>query len=194
MKYPLNLSFKLLAIAQQITGTDAAGQVVFYVKQKAFKLKEAVTVFADVEQTKPMYTIKADRVIDFSARYDFSDQNGRSLGAIKRKGMRSIWKAAYEVFDGDQVVFTITEENPWIKVADAVLSELPVVGMLTGHFFHPAYLLQRPDGKDVLRLQKQSAWFEGKFTIEKKGELSDDEETRAMLSLIMLLLLERSKG
>ena len=75
MKYPLNLSFKLLAIAQQITGTDAAGQVVFYVKQKAFKLKEAVTVFADVEQTKPMYTIKADRVIDFSARYDFNDQN-----------------------------------------------------------------------------------------------------------------------
>lgn len=36
---------------------------------KAFKLKEAITVFADEAQTRPLYHINAGRVIDFSATY-----------------------------------------------------------------------------------------------------------------------------
>ena len=34
--YPLSLSFKLLALAPQITVTDSSGALLFYVKQKAF--------------------------------------------------------------------------------------------------------------------------------------------------------------
>ena len=61
MNFPLELRFKILAIASQIAVRDASGNLLCYVKQKAFKLKEAVTVFGDEEQTRPLYTIKADR-------------------------------------------------------------------------------------------------------------------------------------
>ncbi|MCP4602297.1 MAG: hypothetical protein GY847_17565 [Proteobacteria bacterium] len=37
------------------------------------KLREEVTVFADPDQNRPLYKINADRVIDFSARYHFTD-------------------------------------------------------------------------------------------------------------------------
>ena len=47
MNYPLDLSFKILAIAPQISVSDANGALVLYVKQKAFKLKEDVTIYAD---------------------------------------------------------------------------------------------------------------------------------------------------
>ena len=57
MNYPLQLSFKILAIARQLSVTDTTGRLVFYVKQKAFKLKEAVTVFADAEQTLPVLSM-----------------------------------------------------------------------------------------------------------------------------------------
>ncbi len=63
MNYPLNISFKILALARQLALTDVAGNLIFYVKQKAFKLKENVTVFADREQTRQLYTIKADKVL-----------------------------------------------------------------------------------------------------------------------------------
>ena len=46
MNFPLTLNFKKLALSPQISVTDASGRLLFYVKQKAFKLKEAVTVFA----------------------------------------------------------------------------------------------------------------------------------------------------
>ena len=194
MNYPLQISFKILALARQLSVTDANGNLVFYVKQKAFKLKESVTVFADAAQTRSVYSINANRVLDFSARYEFTDDAGRPLGAVRRRGMKSIWKAHYEIMDGENLVMTIQEENAWIKVFDSLVGEVPVLGMFTGYLFHPAYLVSRPTGAVVMRLEKQPAMFEGKFRVEKMGELDQRDEARALLSLVMMILLERGRG
>lgn len=198
MDYPLQLSFKLLALARQLSVRDSQGRLVFYVKQKALKLKESVTVFGDEGQTLPLYTIKADRVLDFNARYNFADTAGRHLGSLRRRGMRSIWKAHYEIYDdADRLALEIKEENAWTKVADSLLGEVPLLGMFTGYLFHPAYLLTRPaspDAAHALRLVKQPALFEGKFTLTKHQDLPPPDETRALLALLMTILLERSRG
>jgi uncharacterized protein YxjI len=192
--YPLTLSFKIVALAPQFSVTNANGQVIAYVKQKLFKLKEAVNVFGDERQTQPLYTINADRIIDFSARYHFADTQGNALGSVKRHGMKSLWKTHYEIMDGDVTVMSINEENPWIKVFDALFTEIPVIGMFSGYVFHPVYLVTRQDGAVVMRLEKQPAFFEGKFKVEKKATLGETEEQRVLLSLIMMLLLERTRG
>ena len=100
MHYPLTLTFKTIALAPQISVADADGNLIFYVKQKLFKLKEAVNVFSDKEQTRLLFTIKADRVIDFSAQYHFRDAAETDLGSVKKRGMKSLWKAHYDIFDG----------------------------------------------------------------------------------------------
>lgn len=195
MNYPLQLSFKLLAIASQIYVRDANGQLLGYVKQKLFKLKEDINVFADEGQTQLLYNIKADRVIDFSAKYNFTDANGQFLGSLKRKGMRSILKANYEVYDErDQQVYQIHEENAWIKVVDSLLGEVPVLGMFTGYLFNPAYIVERMDGSPVARLAKQPAFFEGIFQLEPKSQIAPEEEARVLLSVLGMTLLERARG
>lgn len=194
MNYPLTLTFKMLAIARQLSLRDASGRLVCYVKQRAFKLKEAVTVFADESQTTPLYTMAADRVIDFSAQYHFADAQGRRLGGVKRQGMRSLWKARYEVQAAQGRPMSIQEANPWTKVLDSVVGEIPVVGIFTGYLFHPAYVLSGPAGEPLLRLEKQPAFLEGRFKVEKLGHLGGDEEAVGLLSLIMVILLERRRG
>ena len=194
MNYPLQLSFKVLSLARQISVTDARGNLSFYVKQKMFKLKEAVTVFADAEQTTPLYELKADRVLDFSASYHFTDARGNQIGSVRRKGMKSIWRARYDIVNGSSRALTIQEANPWAKVGDSLFGEIPIVGMFSGYLFHPEYLVARADGTPVMRLKKQPAFFQGKFRIEKLADVSEEEETRILLSLIMMVLLERARG
>ncbi|MGQ0543578.1 MAG: hypothetical protein ACT4O9_17310 [Blastocatellia bacterium] len=195
MNYPIDLSFKLLAFASQIYIRDASGNLIGYVKQKLLKLKEDINVFADEAQTQHLFNIKADRLIDFSARYNFTDSRGTRLGSIKRKGMRSIFRAHYEISNAEDLqVLKINEENGWIKVVDALVGELPVVGMFTGYFFNPAYIVARLDEVPVARLQKQPAFFEGKFQLTPLAQMSEEEETRVLLSLLTMTLLERSRG
>lgn len=194
MQYPLELNFKIMALAPQISVTDANGSQVFYVKQKLFKLKEAVTVFADQQQTQPLYSINADRIIDFSAQYHFTDQAGMPLGSVKRDGMKSLWRARYNVLNGASPGVTIQEENAWVRVIDGVVGEIPLIGLVSGYLFHPAYLVNREDGTTLMRLEKQPAFFESKFSIVKLADMQPSEETRVLLSLLMMVLLERSRG
>lgn len=194
MNYPLQLSFEILSLARKISVIDAAGNLTFFVKQKMFKLKESVTVFADVDQKLPLYELKADRVIDFSASYHFTDARGTHIGTVRRKGMKSLWRARYEIVNGSSRALTIQETNPWAKVGDALFGEIPIVGMFSGYLFHPEYLVAREDGTAVIRLKKEPAFFQGKFKIEKLADLSMEEETRILLSLIMMVLLERQRG
>lgn len=194
MDYPLSLSFKLLALAPQIYVRDAGGQLRMYVKQKLLKLKEQVTIFADEGQSIPLYHIKADRVIDFNARYNITAPDGRELGSVRRRGRRSLWRANYEVARGEDVLLVIKEANPWAKVGDALFGEIPFVGIFAGYVFHPKYLVQRADGTEVLHVAKQNALFEGKYSIEKRTELSPEDEGMAVLAILMMLLLERRRG
>lgn len=195
MNFPLSLSFKLLALANQIYIRDANGNLLGYVKQKMFKLKEDINIFADEQQTQMLFNIKADRMIDWSANYSFTDARGNFLGSIKRQGMRSMWKASYDVFDpaGNQV-YKINEENGWVKVADALFGELPLVGILSGYVFNPAYVVTRIDGTPIAHLKKQPAMFEGKFVLANLSPLSTEEETRVLLGILMMTLLERRRG
>jgi uncharacterized protein YxjI len=195
MKYPVDLTFKILALAPQISVTDADGQLRMYVKQKLFKLKEDVTVFADEDQRTPIYKIKADRVIDWNARYRFTDMQGNDLGSVKRSGMKSLWRVHYEIMRGEEVVMTIREENPWIKVIDGLVGEVPVLGpLITGYILHPAYRITRNDGTLVMRAVKRAAFLQGRFRLEEKVDLPEDDEVRVVLSVIMMLLLQRMRG
>ncbi|MDM9382070.1 hypothetical protein QUB80_15315 [Chlorogloeopsis sp. ULAP01] len=194
MQYPLELTFKLWAFAPQISVIDNQGNFVFYVKQKLFKLKEAITVFADAERNNPLHYIKADRIIDFSASYDFTDSNGTYIGAVKRRGLKSLWRARYDIFDGETSTLYIQEKNPWVKVMDALFAEIPIVGIFSGYVFNPVYLVSRTDGTVVMRLEKISSFLSRKFTIKAVDQLSDREEKQVLLSLIMMLLLEKTRG
>lgn len=193
MDFPLDARFKLLAIASQISVTDAFGTLVFYAKQKAFKLKEAVTVYANEEQTRLLYRIAADRVLDISARYRIEDAGGAELGALQRQGMRSFWKAHYDIEQGGRTAFVIREENPWSKVADGILGSIPIVSIFAGYLFNPAYLVSRaPDGPDILRVAKRPALLEGHFEIEALTTEAVPEV--AVVAVLMMVLLERSRG
>jgi hypothetical protein len=167
------------------------------VRQKAFKLREDVTVYADEAQTRPLYRIEADRVIDISAAYHFTDAGGTRLGHVQRRGMRSLWRAHYEIQPAglDRAALEIHEENPWVKVVDGLLGEIPVLGILTGYLFHPAYRVARPRSETpLLRAVKRPALLESRYRIERTGTLPEPEQVVALLSLLMMLLLERSRG
>ncbi len=192
--FPLKLSFKKIALAPQITVTDASGQQLMYVRQKLMKLKEAISVYSDNTRTQQLYSIGADRVIDFSAQYHFRDASGNHLGSVKRQGMRSIFKARYDISDQSGPILHIEEDNGFVKVMDALFGEIPIVGIFSGFFFNPTYSVKRNDGTVVVSIKKKPAFLESEFIIDEVVDIKDASEIRTILAIIMMVLLERSRG
>ncbi|PYQ56458.1 MAG: hypothetical protein DMF53_25450, partial [Acidobacteria bacterium] len=143
LQYPLTLTFKIAALAPQISVTDGTGREILYVRQKLLKLRDKIKVFSDSSQSQELYEINADRVLDFSALFTFTDSQGRVVGSVQRQGMRSFWRATYDIQSPAGNLYTIVEEQPWLKVIDYFVEEIPFVGMLSGYLFSPTYGLQR---------------------------------------------------
>jgi len=197
MHYPLTLSFKIAALAPQLSVRDAAGQELLYVKQKLLKLKDKINVFADSGQTRQLYEINADRIIDFSPKFTFTDTSGRTIGAVKRHGGKSIWKVSYEIFSAeDRSIATIQEENPWIKVADALITEVPILNLFTGYFLNPKYLIsETATQRAALRVTKSRSLLESKFAVERlEGAFDEAAESVVLLSIMVMVLHERRRG
>ena len=190
MNYPLDIRFKTLALMPQVKVSDAAGQLFMYVKQKLSLKAVALKVFADENQQRQTYDITADKAVGLTFTYKITTPEGGALGALKQVGMKSLWKANYPILDASGAeIGAIHEENPWIKVLDALLSDVPFIGM----YINPAYLVNLR-GKTVLRIHKKPAMMEGKFAVDKKGEISEADEKLLLPAILMFIMIERFRG
>lgn len=196
LNYPLDFKFKITTLSSDFNITDRNGNYVAYVRQKMFKLKEDVIIFSDESRSKELFRIKADRWLDFNASYSMTNQfDGQKFGRLARKGMRSFWKATYDVLDkNDQSKFQISEDNGWIKFLDGFVSEIPLVGMFTGYFLNPSYSVKDSSGNVYFKLKKMPSLIGRRFQLDRLVDIPDEEESIVVLSLLMMVLLERSRG
>jgi uncharacterized protein YxjI len=196
LQYPLTLNFKIAALAPQISVTDAAGREILYVRQKLLKLRDRIKVFSDSSQSQELYEINADRVIDFSALFTFTDSQGRTAGSVQRQGMRSFWRATYDIQGpAGGPLYTIVEEQPWLKVIADLVEDVPFVGMFTTLLFSPTYGLQRAaTGRTDLRITKKKTMLSRTFTIDNlAGPLPAEEEVATLLGVLIMVLHERRR-
>lgn len=116
--------FSFLGSAFRIFGPG--GELRFYVKQKAFKLKEEITVFADESRSRPMLRINARRVLDHSATYDVVDaRSGERAGAVRREGFKSILRDEWTLLgDGDEPIGKVREDTGLLAFVRRFLSNL----------------------------------------------------------------------
>ena len=97
----------------------------FYVKQKAFKLKEAITVFTDETMQQELLKIQARQILDISATYDVTTTEGEKVGALRRKGLKSILRDEWEILDADDgVIGKIQEDSVFMALLRRLLSNL----------------------------------------------------------------------
>ena len=92
---------------------NAAGELMLYCKQKAFKMKEDIRLYSGEDMTEELLSLQARSVIDFSATYDVYDtKEGIKIGALQRKGMKSILKDEWLVLDAyDNQIGIIQEDS-----------------------------------------------------------------------------------
>lgn len=195
LNFPLQLQFKVTTLANDFSATDANGKTIAYVRQKMLKLKEEVIVYNDESKRDIIFSIKANKWLDFSAVYTFANALGQEVGRVGRKGWASLWKSRYEIYNQKQQKdLLIQEENPWIKMLDGFVGEIPILNIFTGYFLNPSYIVTRPDGTEVVRLKKEPSFFGRKFSVNKLSSFQEGEEDRIVLGLMMMILLERRRG
>jgi hypothetical protein len=194
IQFPISLLFKVTTFSNDFIAKDSSGTTIAYVREKMLKLTDTIDVYSDESKSLKMFQIRADRWLDFNANYAFMDSENNFLGSLARKGWASLWSSRYESYDRNRnLAYVISEENPFVKVIDGIFGQIPIIGMLTGYFFNPSYLVT--DNQTIVaKLIKQPSLFGRKFLIETYTSLPDYDTQLIFLSLAQMVLLERERG
>jgi len=135
---------------------DENGNLLFYSKQKAFKLREDFRVYSDEHLMEELLIIKTPQILDIGATYNVQDATtGESIGAIRRKGLKSIIK--------DEWIFLSNEGREIGR-----LTESSIKGALLSRFINlipQRYVIVSADGREVAEIKQHFNPFVLKYSM-----------------------------
>lgn len=104
---------QVFALAGKFRIFDPMNKLVLFSEQKMFRWKEDIRVYGDEAKTQEVLSIKARQIMDFSAAYDVVDTAlNQKVGALRRKGLRSLLRDEWEVLDeNDNVKGLLFEDS-----------------------------------------------------------------------------------
>ena len=102
--------FQIFGAAFHVYGPN--DELIFYSKQKAFKLREDIRLYSDESATEEVLTIHARSWLDFAAAYDVLDsQTGEKVGGLKRRGFKSMVRDEWTFMDADDRDIGLIQED-----------------------------------------------------------------------------------
>jgi uncharacterized protein YxjI len=156
----------------------ADGQLIMYIKHPLFKFREEFTVYADEAQTRPLLFMKSRQVIAINFTYDVIDAtNGQTLGTVQKKGLRSIIRDKFHIFDATGVEVGYAEEQG----ASLLRRFLPI---LTSK--HAIFV----DGKQCAFIRQVFRFFTKEFTVTTEPSRLDP---RFVLAVALLALIAEAR-
>ncbi len=161
---------------------DTQENLCFFVHQKAFKLKEAITVYRDEGKQHPVMTIQARSIMDFSGTYDVTDvQTGQVVGALKRQGLKSMLRDEWHMFDANGTqIGTVMEDSMALAMIRRFLSNLVPQGFTV-----------TVNGQEAATFQQNFNPFVAKYDIDlSRAEQCGLDKRLAVASVVLLLAIE----
>ncbi len=153
-------------------------QLAFFVKQKAFKLKESIKVYRDRNQTDLALSIAARSIMDFSGTYDVTTPSGEKIGALKREGLSSILRDKWLILNAsDQPVGQIEEDSMLFAMLRRFLSNL------VPQTFHATM-----NGQMVAEFKQHFNPFIAKYDIDFSHDTQKQLDQRLGIAAVVLLL------
>ena len=117
---------------------DEEGDLVAFVAQKTFALREDLRFFADEDKTQELFRVKARQRFDPAARYKVTAADGTAIGELAKAFKRSLTRSTYRIYDtprGEQELAWATERSLMRSVVRRVVTLggfIPIVGDLLG--------------------------------------------------------------
>ncbi|MEK3903458.1 hypothetical protein [Paenibacillus sp. FSL R7-0179] len=104
-----------------------SGQLLLFSEMKAFRLREDITLYPDETMGRELLRIKARKILDISSTYDVYDmETGETVGALRRKGLKSLIKDEWAILDTqDNEIGTIKEDNAFLALLRRALAIIP---------------------------------------------------------------------
>jgi uncharacterized protein YxjI len=99
---------------------------VAFVRQKRMAIKEDIRFFADENEVRELWRIKARSLMEFGGRYDVTTPEGERIGVLGKVFGKSLLRSTWSIMDTDEQELAIAKERSVpIAVLRRVIDAVP---------------------------------------------------------------------
>ena len=163
---------------------DESGHVVAYCQQKAFKLREDIRLYTDESKTETLLTMKAQSIIDFGVTFDITLPSGETIGSLRRKGMKSMFRDSWLLYSPDGTEIATMQED---SGALAILRRLhEAFAVLSPQKFQ----ITKTDGTHVATLRTHFNLFVYRLGVSVHVEDDEVDELMVLAATCLIAAIE----
>ena len=171
---------------------DEEGDLVAFVQQKTFALREDLRFFADEGKTQELFRVKARQRFDPAARYKVTDADGTPIGEIAKAFKRSLARSTYRIYaaPGDeQELAWATERSLFRSLLRRLLSLggfIPIVGDLLGLIpirYHFDFFI----GEDNVGSLERKFGIRDRYVLDLSGDADRRIDRRLAIALAVAM-------
>lgn len=150
--------YEVYAPAAPGTGSKEEAELLVFAEQKRMKLKEEIGFFADTAKTKPLFSVKAENILDPRGRYQVLDPSGAVIARFKKNFGQSFLRSTWHLQDdAGNETGTAQERNLLAALFRRYGSLIPYVGELLG-LIPIAYNFDFTDASGKLLAVNEKLW------------------------------------
>jgi uncharacterized protein YxjI len=160
---------------------DTQGDLIFYSKQKAFKLKEDFRIYADETRQEELLNIKTPQILDLGSTYNVVDSTtAQPVGAIRRKFAKSLIKDEWIFLSPQGTQIAKLTESSWIgAIASRFINLIP-----------QTYVIINENGQEVAEIKQHFNPFILKYTMTIFDSQNQIDRRLIISAGIMLAAIE----
>lgn len=166
------------------------GPLVAFAQQKRLTFKEQVTFYSDTDKTQPIFTLRAEKVLDVHGKFIVEDTQGNVIGAFKKEFKASLIKSTWSILDtADQPKLTIAENNTALAIFRRYAGYLPIIGdlveMITWFFkYHFSFT---DSNKQEVGQYKKTTLLRDHYALSMRDDTYNQEDWRVFAAVAVAL-------
>lgn len=90
---------------------SAGPMPVAFVRQKRMAIKEDIRFFADENEARELWRIKARSLMEFGGRYDVTSAEGERIGVLGKVFGKSLLRSTWSIMDADEQELAVAKER-----------------------------------------------------------------------------------
>ena len=90
---------------------SAGATPVAFVRQKRMAIKEDIRFFADENEGRELWRIKARSMMEFGGRYDVTTPEGEKIGVLGKVFGKSLLRSTWSIMDADEQELAVAKER-----------------------------------------------------------------------------------
>ena len=97
-----------------------------FVRQKRMALKEDIRFFADENEARELWRIKARSLMEFGGRYDVTTPDGERIGVLGKVFGKSLLRSTWSIMDANEQELAVAKERSMpVAILRRVIDAVP---------------------------------------------------------------------